>query len=152
MKWFYISLILWGFALPGWAQKQQGRIERLDALAFQTKSIHLKCRLVDLRSDSEVNDLGMLRKAEVLEWDSKAFYEAQKKWPLYEPVLLYCGSGYRSEEAAEYLLKQGYRTIIVLENGFDRWKEDGFEVVDRNGKVLQADARKKAPNSQESGQ
>jgi rhodanese-related sulfurtransferase len=40
-----------------------------------------------------------------------------------QPVFIYCGGGYRSKEAGEWMIKNGFTTVIMLENGYDAWKE-----------------------------
>lgn len=147
---FPIILLMIGLNLQ--AQKSKGRIERLDARAFQVKTIHLKAKILDLRSTSEIEASGMIRGAQALEWDTDAFYAEAAKFPVHQPVMLYCASGYRSEAAAEYLLKKGFLNMIVLQYGFDEWDKEGLEKVDLQGKLLRPDAYKRTPDSQQTGE
>ena len=148
----FLSLILLVMSLNMQAQKSKGRIERLDARAFQVKTIHLKAKILDLRSTSEIEASGMIRGAQALEWDTDAFFAEVAKFPVHQPVMLYCASGYRSEAAAEYLLKKGFLNMIVLQNGFDDWDKQGLEKVDLQGKLLRQDAYKRTPDSQQTGE
>ncbi|AWR87959.1 MULTISPECIES: rhodanese-like domain-containing protein [Meiothermus] len=43
-----------------------------------------------------------------------------------EPVLLYCRSGNRSQEALKTLLALGYRKVWHLEGGIKAWRETGI--------------------------
>lgn len=44
------------------------------------------------------------------------------------PLLVYCSVGIRSKKACEVLVKLGFKTIINLEKGLDKWREKQFPV------------------------
>src|SRR5258708_15146123 len=44
-------------------------------------------------------------------------------------TILYCAGGVRSVMAADTLTKLGYRNVISLAGGFNRWKDSGFKWV-----------------------
>lgn len=46
-----------------------------------------------------------------------------------DPIVLYCGGGFRSALAAEALGKMGYTNVLSMDGGFTGWKEAGHEVV-----------------------
>jgi rhodanese-related sulfurtransferase len=46
-----------------------------------------------------------------------------------DPIVLYCGGGFRSALAAEALGKMGYTNVLSMDGGFSGWKEAGHEVV-----------------------
>jgi rhodanese-related sulfurtransferase len=103
------------------AQKN-GRLEILDTKVFDTKLIHLKGNLIDLRTPEEFAD-GAIKGAKNINWESKDFKKEIKNIPTNQPVFIYCGGGYRSKEAGEWMIKNGFTTVIMLENGYDAWKE-----------------------------
>jgi len=103
------------------AQKN-GRIEKLDVKAFDTKLIHLKGNLIDVRSSEEFKE-GAIVGSKNINWESKEFKKEIQNISTNQPVFLYCGGGFRSNEAAEWMIKNGFSTVIVLENGYDAWKE-----------------------------
>ncbi len=148
----FISLLALLLCFSVQAQKGKGRIERLDARAFQVKTIHLKAKILDLRSTTEIEASGMIRGAQALEWDTDAFFAEVARFPVHQPIMLYCAGGYRSEAAAEYLLKKGFLNMIVLQNGFEDWDKEGLEKVDLRGKVIRPDANKRSPDSQQTGE
>lgn len=113
-------------AIPTYAQKK-GRLEKLDPKAFQVKTIHLKGTLLDVRSKDEFR-AEHIKSAKNLDWDSKEFKDIAKKLPRYEPVFVYCQGGYRSNLAAEWMLEEGFSTVIILDNGIDAWKDSGLPV------------------------
>jgi rhodanese-related sulfurtransferase len=50
-----------------------------------------------------------------------------------EPIVLYCGGGFRSALAAESLQQMGYRNVISMDGGMRAWREAGFP-VEQNSK------------------
>ena len=48
-------------------------------------------------------------------------------------VVVYCAVGYRSERVGEALQEAGYRHVRNLYGGIFAWKNDGREVVNRQG-------------------
>jgi thioredoxin 1 len=113
-------------AIPAIAQKK-GRLEKLDPKAFQVKTVHLKGTLLDVRSKDEFT-AEHIKSAKNLDWDSKEFKDIAKKLPRFEPVFIYCQGGYRSNLAAEWMLEEGFSTVIILDNGIDAWKDSGLPV------------------------
>lgn len=45
-----------------------------------------------------------------------------------EPIVLYCGGGFRSVLAADNLQKMGYRNVLSLDGGWRGWNERGLPV------------------------
>jgi rhodanese-related sulfurtransferase len=119
------------------AQVGEGRIERLDNQAFETKLIHERGVLIDLRSETETKE-GLIKGAKNVEWPGSAFEKMSDRLYKQEPVFLYCAGGYRSNEAAEWLLKQGFLNVKILELGFDKWKEEGYAIHNIKGEQIRA--------------
>jgi rhodanese-related sulfurtransferase len=46
-----------------------------------------------------------------------------------QPIVLYCGGGFRSALAAESLQKMGYRNVISMDGGWRGWTEAGFPII-----------------------
>jgi rhodanese-related sulfurtransferase len=46
-----------------------------------------------------------------------------------EPLVLYCGGGFRSALAADNLQKMGYTNVISMDGGVREWREKGYEMV-----------------------
>jgi rhodanese-related sulfurtransferase len=130
------------------AQIGEGRIERLDNQAFETKLIHERGVLIDLRTEAETKD-GIIKGAKNAEWPGATFEKMSERMYKQEPVFLYCAGGYRSNEAAEWLLKQGFLNVKILEQGFDKWNEEGYAIHDLKGAQIRAkkEARKVHPSS-----
>lgn len=45
-----------------------------------------------------------------------------------EPIVLYCGGGFRSALAAENLQKMGYTDVLSMDGGWRAWNEAGYLV------------------------
>jgi rhodanese-related sulfurtransferase len=132
MKLIVLFLVL--LPLSGFSQ-QSGRIEMLDPKAFEAKKIHLKGTLLDVRSSASF-ETGFIQGAENVNWESKEFKSNVNKLPRYQPVFIYCKSGDVSKKAADWMLAEGFTTLIILENGLDSWKALGLKVVNKQGEVL----------------
>jgi len=108
-------------SFQGFSQKQEkGRLEVLDCHAFYAKMTGMLCNVLDVRSSAEFAD-GSIKGAKNLEWDSETFKDQAKLLPKNHPVFLFCQGGFRSGEAAQWFLKNGFTSVMVLENGFDAW-------------------------------
>lgn len=116
-----ITLIYLLFSFFSIAQKN-GRLEILDTKVFDTKLIHLKGNLIDIRTPEEFAE-GAMKGAKNINWESKDFKKEMKEIASNQPVFIYCSGGYRSKEAGEWMIKNGFTTVIMLENGYDAWKE-----------------------------
>jgi rhodanese-related sulfurtransferase len=125
------------------AQVGVGRIERLDNQAFETKLVHERGVLIDLRSEAELKE-GVIKGAKHAEWPSAAFEKMSDRIYKLEPVFLYCAGGYRSSEAADWLLKRGFLNVKILEQGFDKWNEEGYAIHALTGEQIRA---KQIPNN-----
>jgi rhodanese-related sulfurtransferase len=47
---------------------------------------------------------------------------------LEQPLVLYCGGGFRSALAADSLQQMGYRRVYSLAGGFRGWKDSGLPI------------------------
>ena len=56
--------------------------------------------------------------------------DIEEKVPdLNAPIVLYCGSGYRSTLAADNLQKMGYTDVLSMDGGIRVWREKGFPLT-----------------------
>jgi sulfur-carrier protein adenylyltransferase/sulfurtransferase len=131
-------------------RQQVTEIPPAEAFAQQTKG----ALLIDVREDNEraagspAGALGL----------SRGFLELriEDNEPSRDrPILALCASGRRSLLAAEALQRMGYRHVVSVAGGFERWKSEGLPVSTGN---LDADAAERyarqlrLPQVGESGQ
>ena len=77
--------------------------------------------LLDVRTWSEFSN-GHLQDAGYLNYYALDFKKKLLLLPKDQPIYLYCNTGYRSEKATEYLVKNGYKNVCNLEHGIMEWE------------------------------
>jgi hydroxyacylglutathione hydrolase len=100
--------------------------------SFSTKELRERLDevlLVDVRQQSEW-DAGHIPGAMHFEggrvaWDDLPF-------PHDKPLAIQCASGNRSMSVSSVLRRRGYRNVMQVEGGINKWKMHGFEVVNEN--------------------
>lgn len=95
----------------------------LSVEAFKSALSAGKARLVDVRTPAEYA-AGHLQGSINIDWTADDFEAGFAKLDKSMPVLLYCHSGGRSEQALEYLTERGYQAQH-LAGGFAAWKKAG---------------------------
>ncbi len=86
--------------------------------AVQTKPV----QLVDVRTAQEFSE-GFIKNAVNFDWNNQAQFVAQaKKLDKTKPVYVYCLAGVRSDKAADWLITNGFSTVINLDGGIKAWK------------------------------
>lgn len=106
-----------------------GTIERVDAVTFKKFIDSKKGYLIDLRTNDELKNKGMIKGAVQIDFLAKDAEAVISKLDRNKTYLIYCAGGGRSGECAELMQKQGFTHIVDLEKGFDDWKKKGFETV-----------------------
>lgn len=86
-----------------------------------------KVKLFDVRTEKE-RAIASIAGSTLLDDDALA---AAEKLPKDTAIALYCHHGTRSQAAAEYLLRQGFRTLYNLTGGIDAWSRDVDSKVSR---------------------
>lgn len=134
----YTNVFVYLEGLPEW-KKNGYPIEKMSGMVLGVdipliSASDLKARLdkgeavtlVDLR-DSEDRDVGTIKGALWIPLeDLMALHE---KIPTSNPVVLLCLRGKQGPIAGQYLVKQGYSRVLVLENGIkDGWLAAGYPV------------------------
>lgn len=86
-----------------------------------------QAQLVDVRTPEEFGK-GHLKAARNIDYRSDQFAVMAAKLDKSRPVFVYCQVGGRSRAAANWLNKQGYKTVYELKGGFADWSAAGFPV------------------------
>lgn len=112
MKYLILAFCL--FSLGAMAQTN------IDVNAFEGK-MKDNTQLLDVRTPSEF-ERGYLPNARNADWkNQEAFKKAVASLDKSKPVLVYCYSGGRSANAADYLAKEGFKEVYNLEGGYLKW-------------------------------
>ena len=83
--------------------------------------------LIDLRTSDEMKK-GYIKGAVHIDYLAKDFDEKMAKLDKNKTYYVYCQSGGRSADAAEYMEKQGFKRVFNLEKGFSDWSSKGLPV------------------------
>ena len=83
--------------------------------------------IIDLRTTDEMNN-GYIKGAVQVDFLAK---DAEKKIDALDKnktYYIYCQSGGRSADAAEYMEKHNFKRVYTLEKGFSDWSSKGYPV------------------------
>jgi len=83
--------------------------------------------IIDLRTDKEL-EKGFITGAIQIDYLGKTFDNQIAALDKNKTYYIYCQSGGRSSDAAQYMEKQGFKKVVNLEKGFSDWKSKGFPV------------------------
>lgn len=111
IKLLLISIFVYG---------QKEIIKQVDALEFNRLVKQNNGVLLDVRTASEFNN-GHIANSGNINFYSLSFRKKLSLLPRGQSIYLYCNTGYRSEKAAEILLKNGYSNVYNLEHGIMEW-------------------------------
>lgn len=81
-------------------------------------------QIVDVRTPDEFAE-GHLEGAQNIDWNNADFSINVGALDKSKPVLVYCHSGNRSTQAAEYLAKNGFTNVYELDGGISAWETAG---------------------------
>lgn len=95
---------------------------------FESKWQTGSYQLLDVRTTGEYK-AGHLKNSLQADWLNKQqFEERTRHLNKSKPVLVYCASGVRSEQAAKWLLKQGFTEVFNLKGGTSAWQIAGRQL------------------------
>jgi thioredoxin len=101
----------------------------VDAKQFAAVADSLKDeQIIDVRTPDEYSD-GHITDAINIDWRGNDFSTAVEKLNKNKPVMVYCLSGGRSSQAAEFLKKDGFKNVYELDKGILAWKGEGLPVT-----------------------
>lgn len=84
--------------------------------------------LLDVRRPEEYQ-AGHLKGAHLLNWlDSESFKNGAAELDKSDTIYVYCRSGRRSGEAADYLASQGFK-VVDMKGGILAWQQAGLPVT-----------------------
>lgn len=123
------KLFFLAFAICSTTLFSQSKVENVDAATFKKYVDEKKGVLIDLRTDDELKNKGMIKGAMQIDFLAKDAEEKISKLDKKKTYLIYCAGGGRSGDCAELMEKQGFSHVVNLEKGIEGWKKSGFETV-----------------------
>lgn len=123
------SLIATLFMTACDAKATNPNVEVVSPEMFQTKLAEDSAAyLLDVRKPDEFA-AGHLAGAHLLNWlDTETFKEDATDLDKRKTIYVYCRSGRRSNEAANYLAEQGYK-VVDMDGGILAWEKSGLPVT-----------------------
>ena len=107
---------------------QSGRIEHLDAMAFDAKMKHIRHTLLDLRN-AEDFEHACIQGAINLSWPGKEAETYIKTLKKFEPVYIYSNDTSTPNQLGRYLIDNQFSNAVILDKGFKAWTDLGLKVV-----------------------
>jgi rhodanese-related sulfurtransferase len=89
--------------------------------------------IIDVRSKEEYNQ-GHLDGAFLIPVDE--IKKRVAEIPRNKPVIVYCKTGVRSLEAANILIKSGFKAVYDMKGGITEWQKKGYPVVKENSNAV----------------
>lgn len=117
-------------------------VEVVSPQEFQTKlNEDSNAYLLDVRKPDEFDE-GHLKGAQLLNWlDESNFRQGAQKLDKSKTIYVYCRSGRRSNEAAEYLAKDGFK-VVDMDGGILAWRENNLPIVtEKDAATLQIESQ-----------
>jgi len=100
----------------------------LTTTAFQQKMATPEIQLLDVRTAGEYQS-GHLKNSLLADWNNQAEFTRRVKYlDKDKPVLVYCASGVRSAQAANWLAANGFHDVQNMQGGLSAWKMEGKPV------------------------
>lgn len=116
----FLLLLLFNACSQGQAQQE------LDPQAFQAAYLKdTQAVLLDVRTPGEFQG-GYIPRALNIDWNGSDFDQRIKNLDKNQSVYVYCLSGGRSADAADFLRKEGFRQVYELKGGINAWRNAGL--------------------------
>ena len=110
------------------AMGQAEKVNQLHSSELHSLLEKEQINLIDVRTRSEFAN-GHIEDAGQLNYYALDFRKKLLLLPKDRPIYLYCNTGYRSQRAAEILIKNGYDRVYNLERGIMEWDLLNLAVV-----------------------
>ena len=139
MKKLLLFTLLIGIVLVGctFGTNHQSVIQKTDLSVqeFTQKATSLQGAVVlDVRTLEEFKD-GHVENAINIDWTSNYFEEKAASLDKEKPVFVYCLSGARSAEAADFLRSKGFKSVYNMEGGIMAWRAANLPIAETAEKV-----------------
>jgi thioredoxin 1 len=122
MRFFVVLLIIFAMSFSSCAQERTSGVNQLNATAFRSQIQNRDVVLLDVRTPREFQN-GHIENSGQLNFYDRDFAEKLLLLPRNKPVYLYCNTGYRSNLAAGFLIRNGYTQVYNLQRGIMEWEQ-----------------------------
>jgi phage shock protein E len=129
-KYFFLFVAACSFVFTSQAQNDPVHKEIIHLSAERFKAIIANDKggaILDLRTTDEMNK-GYIKGATQLDFLAKDAEKQIDKLDKNKTYYIYCASGGRSADAANYMAEHGFKHIYNLEKGFSEWERKGLPV------------------------
>ncbi|MHA1861962.1 MAG: rhodanese-like domain-containing protein [Candidatus Ranarchaeia archaeon] len=97
--------------------------------AFYMAGVFLDIVILDVRTSEEYSQ-GHIPGAVLIPYDQLDHASTQLPLSLNTTILVYCGSGVRSQIASQTLMELGYTNVYNMMDGLDAWVTSGYPIVE----------------------
>ena len=118
-------------------------IETLDPSKVKLMTDNNECTLIDVRDIRELWKEGTVKNSKhiprgMLEFwlDPQSSYFKENKLESSKKMILFCALGMRSALSAKSLVDMGFTNVAHVNGGFDAMKQNGFEIVAKEKKII----------------
>lgn len=124
-----ITVISLGISTYAQNSSTNNVVTNLSALRFKVITENDKTGgvIIDLRTTDEMSK-GFIKGAVQLDFLAKDAEKQIDKLDKNKVYYIYCASGGRSADAAEYMATHGFKKVYNLEKGFSDWTKSGYAV------------------------
>jgi len=120
IKYLFLMVILLVFL----SCSSHGNLSPQEAFDFMKSNDYV---LLDLSKAFRYRD-GHIKGAISVEFHPKTFKEEINRIDREKTVIIYCGTGKKTEKAKVVMKEMGFKKLIVIEGGLRAWKEVGLNV------------------------
>ncbi|TVQ84490.1 MAG: hypothetical protein EA393_14430 [Bacteroidetes bacterium] len=119
-----LFLILYSYTAPS----QNNAAIQVNSQEFNQLISESEGVLLDVRTEREFKN-GHIEDAGQLNFYSRSFRRSLLLLPKDQPIYLYCNTGWRSDIAASFLIRNGYSRVYNLEHGIMEWEQADLPVT-----------------------
>ena len=112
-------------------------VENVDAVKFKDLIGKGNMILLDVRTPDEYSR-GHIQGSTLIDISDRNFASKVSLLQKDKTILIYCLSGSRSDAAAGYMTRQGFKKIYTLQYGIMTWNRQGFPLEQSNEMVASA--------------
>ncbi|MFC3415730.1 rhodanese-like domain-containing protein [Algoriphagus hitonicola] len=102
------------------------KVISLNSIDFQSKFQTGEGILLDVRTPAEINQGLLSKNAKIIDIYANDFSKRVLELPKDQKIYIYCSAGIRSEQAANFLIQNGYTQVFHLKGGLGDWTRNGL--------------------------